>query len=331
MADSVSMAFEPESVSIAVHDILPLRQVSAVVRRSRKYRQIASAITKVGIAQPPVVARHDTLDGKYLLLEGHLRIEVLKDLGIDQVICLVSLDDEAFTYNRLVNRLATIQEHKMILKLIERGIPEKRIAETLDVDVKHIRAKRDLLHGICPEAAELLKDKHCPIVAIKTLKKMKPLRQVEAAELMIAMEQLHDRVRQSPARVDATGAPSRRRRDPAPEGGFSRADRAHGAGDVEPSGGDQAHRSLLRRRSPSPCPCGRLRAVVARQCINHSLPGASSPGDLRGVRKDLRSHGDGSGDPPTSRCSCDFAGHSAHARLHLLFVLHVSVRWARRR
>lgn len=187
MADSVSMAFEPESVSIAVHDILPLRQVSAVVRRSRKYRQIASAITKVGIAQPPVVARHDTLDGKYLLLEGHLRIEVLKDLGIDQVICLVSLDDEAFTYNRLVNRLATIQEHKMILKLIERGIPEKRIAETLDVDVKHIRAKRDLLHGICPEAAELLKDKHCPIVAIKTLKKMKPLRQVEAAELMIAM------------------------------------------------------------------------------------------------------------------------------------------------
>ena len=74
-------------------------------QRSRKFRQIASAIRKVGIAQPPVVARHGTLKGKYLLLEGHLRIEALKQLGIDTVTCLVSLDDEAFTYNRLVNRL----------------------------------------------------------------------------------------------------------------------------------------------------------------------------------------------------------------------------------
>ena len=101
--------------------------------------------------------------------------------------CLVSLDDEAFTYNRLVNRLATIQEHRMILKLVERGIPGERIAETLNVNVRHIRAMTSLLHGICPEAAELLKDKRCPIVTIQTLKKMKPPRQVEAIELMTAM------------------------------------------------------------------------------------------------------------------------------------------------
>ena len=181
------MAFEPESVSISVCDILPLKEVPASVRRSRKFRQIASAIRKVGIAQPPVVARHGTLKGKYLLLEGHLRIEALKQLGIDTVTCLVSLDDEAFTYNRLVNRLATIQEHRMILKLVERGIPGERIAETLNVNVRHIRAMTSLLHGICPEAAELLKDKRCPIVTIQTLKKMKPPRQVEAIELMTAM------------------------------------------------------------------------------------------------------------------------------------------------
>ena len=187
MAGTVTMAFEPESVSIAVRDILPLKNVPASTRNSRKYRQIAAAIRKAGIAQPPVVVRHATFEGKYLLLEGHLRIEVLKDLGVDEVTCLVSLDDEAFTYNMQINRLATIQEHKMILKLIERGIAEERIAETLDVNVSHIRAKRSLLHGICPEAAELLEDKHCPIVTIHTLKKMKPLRQVETAELMIAM------------------------------------------------------------------------------------------------------------------------------------------------
>ena len=187
MASKVLMGFESESVSIAVRDILPLRQISAATRSSRKYRQIATAIRKAGIAQPPVVSRHPTFEGKYLLLEGHLRIEALKELGIDEVTCLVSLDDEAFTYNRQVNRLATIQEHKMILKLVERGVPEERIAETLDVNVHHIRAKKGLLHGICPEAAELLKDKHCPINTFRSLSKMKPLRQVEAAELMMAM------------------------------------------------------------------------------------------------------------------------------------------------
>ena len=161
--------------------------MSAGVRKSRKYRQIAVAVREVGIAQPPIVARHRTLKDKYLLLDGHIRLEVLKQLGIDQVACLVSLDDEAFTYNRQINRLATIQEHRMIVKLVERGIPEDRIARALDVNVKSIRAKRNLLHGICPEAAELLKDKHCPMNTILALKKMKPLRQLEVAALMISV------------------------------------------------------------------------------------------------------------------------------------------------
>ena len=54
--------------------------------------------------------------GKYLLLDGHLRLEALKDMGVVEVVCLVSTDDEAFTYNKPVSRLAIVQEHKIILK-----------------------------------------------------------------------------------------------------------------------------------------------------------------------------------------------------------------------
>ena len=187
MTDAPVMAFEPESVSVALNDLLPVRRVSAVIRSSRKFRQIAASIGEIGIAQPPIVTRHRTLTGKYLLLDGHFRVEVLKDLGIDRVTCLVSTDDEAFTYNKQVNRLATVQEHRMILTLIERGVPEARIAKTLDVNVNSIRRKRDLLQGICPEAAELLQDRHCPFNTFQQLKKLKAVRQVEVAELMIAM------------------------------------------------------------------------------------------------------------------------------------------------
>lgn len=187
MTAKVAMAFEPDSVLIRLADILPVKQLSATIKKSRKYQQILASIQEVGIIEPPAVARQEGRQGKFLLLDGHLRIEVLKELEVDEVTCLIATDDEAFTYNKRVNRLATIQEHKMILKAIERGVPEDRIAKALDVDIPSIRRKRRLLDGICPEAAELFNDKHCPLNTFQSLKKMKPVRQVEVAELMIAM------------------------------------------------------------------------------------------------------------------------------------------------
>ena len=188
MPRKVPTGFERDIVKIAIAAILPLRPVPAHIREGRKYTQIASSVREVGIVQPPVVARHASLKGKYLLLDGHLRIEVLKDMKVEEVDCLVSLDDEAFTYNRQINRLATIQEHRMILKLVERGISEKRIAEALDVNVANIRVKRNLLRGICPEAEKLLKDKHCPINTFRALRSLKKLRQIEVAELMVSTD-----------------------------------------------------------------------------------------------------------------------------------------------
>lgn len=61
------------------------------------------------------------------------------------------------TYNKRISRIATIQEHKMILRAVERGVSEARIAAALNVNVALIRQKRTLLNGICPEAAELLR------------------------------------------------------------------------------------------------------------------------------------------------------------------------------
>jgi len=181
------MAFEEAKIHIAITQIQPLKLVSAAIKKTPKYAQIAASIREVGIVEPPVVARDHSDPGKYLLLDGHLRIDVLKDIGQTDVSCLVSTDDEAFTYNKRVNRLAVIQEHRMILKAVERGVPEERIAKALNVDVHNIARKRRLLEGICSEVADILKDKHLGINAFTELRKMAPLRQIEAAELMVAM------------------------------------------------------------------------------------------------------------------------------------------------
>lgn len=187
MPNKVSIAFEAESVFLGFSDILPVKQLQKRVKKTKKYLQISASIREVGIIEPPVVVRDRDKQGKFLLLDGHLRIEVLKERGAQGVNCLVATEDEAFTYNKRINRLATIQEHKMILKAIERGVPQERIAKALDINVSTIRHKRSLLEGICAEVVELLKDKHCPTNTFQSLKKMKPMRQIEVAELMVAM------------------------------------------------------------------------------------------------------------------------------------------------
>ncbi|HEY0219082.1 MAG TPA: plasmid partitioning protein RepB C-terminal domain-containing protein [Afipia sp.] len=183
----VAMAFERESVVIEISAIQPLRLVSGMVKKTPKYSQIQSSVREVGIVEPPVVARDRSEKGKYLLLDGHLRLSVLQEQGWTEVTCIIATDDEAFTYNKRVSRIAIIQERNMILAAIKRGVPEERIAKVLNVNVAHVRLKKRLLEGICAETVEMLKDKHVPISTFAELKKMLPMRQIEAAQLMVAM------------------------------------------------------------------------------------------------------------------------------------------------
>ncbi len=181
-----SPGFEANLRTIPIDAILPVKQLPVTVPKSQKYGQIAASIREVGLIEPPVVARAAGQEGFFILLDGHVRLHVLKEMGETTVTCLVATDDESFTYNKRISRLATIQEHKMILRAVERGVSEARIAAALNVNIALIRQKRTLLNGICPEAAELLNARHCPINSFRSLRKMKPLRQIQAAELMIA-------------------------------------------------------------------------------------------------------------------------------------------------
>lgn len=74
----------------------------------------------------------------------------------------------------------------MIRRAIERGVAPERLAKALSVDVSHIIKKMTLLDGICPEAAEMLKDRQFSAEISRVLRKMKTMRQVECVELMVS-------------------------------------------------------------------------------------------------------------------------------------------------
>ncbi|MFD2237839.1 plasmid partitioning protein RepB C-terminal domain-containing protein [Aureimonas populi] len=185
LSDVVAHAFEDDCVTLAVDALLPVRVLRTATKSSKKYQQITASIREVGLVEPPVVARDPANPGTFLLLDGHVRIEVLKDLGIERVECLVSTDDEAFTYNKRISRLSPVQEHKMIRRAIERGVPEEKIAKALDINPQSVRRKVRMLNGICDETVAILKDKPCPMAVFEILRKLKPLRQLEAAELLV--------------------------------------------------------------------------------------------------------------------------------------------------
>jgi ParB-like chromosome segregation protein Spo0J len=186
VAKQVPIAFSTQGVILPLANILPLKHIKPVIKFSQKYLQVLSSVREVGIIEPLIVFPQTGKSDVYLLLDGHIRLEVLKQIGETDARCLISTDDEAYTYNRRVNRMATIQEHAMILKATRSGVSEERIAKVLKMDVASIRQKRDLLNGICKEAAEILKNRRVSIGVFSFLRKLKAMRQIEVAELLVA-------------------------------------------------------------------------------------------------------------------------------------------------
>jgi ParB-like chromosome segregation protein Spo0J len=182
----VKMAFKPECILVRLEDLMPLKKIPLTLRGTPKYKQILASVAEIGLVEPLVIYPAKEKRDKYLILDGHLRYEILKALGAKEAQCLISTDDEGFTYNKRVNNLTTVAEHFMILKAIRNGVPEKLVAKVLDVNVARIRQQLNLLDGICPEAVETLKNRRVTPDVFKILRKMQPARQSEVADLMAA-------------------------------------------------------------------------------------------------------------------------------------------------
>lgn len=185
----VKQAFEQQVIPVPLDRILPTRTLDKDIEHSKKYLTILTSIRELGVIEPLAVHRQQTnVEGAaaFVLLDGHLRLYALKALGAREALCLLSTDDEGFTYNRQINRLTAVQEHKMILTAIHKGISPALIAKVLGINVERIHERQHLLDGIAPEVAEMLKVKMVSQDVFRTLRKMKPIRQIEAVELMVS-------------------------------------------------------------------------------------------------------------------------------------------------
>jgi len=185
----IKHAFEQAIISVSLDNILPTRSLDKDIASSKKYTTILTSIRELGIIEPLAVFRQHEGGGganTFVLLDGHVRLHALKALGVKEALCLQSTDDEGFTFNRQINRLTPVQENKMILAAVAKGVTPETIAKVLGINVNRIHARQHLLDGITPEVVEMLKVRMASQDVFRVLRKMKPMRQIETVELMIA-------------------------------------------------------------------------------------------------------------------------------------------------
>ena len=87
----------------------------------------------------------------YIILNGHQKYRILLELGVETVPCIFA-QKEAFTSNRMVNRLSPFQESRMIEKSLEE-LEEKTIAAALGITHIAHRLNATLLKQLHPRIA----------------------------------------------------------------------------------------------------------------------------------------------------------------------------------
>ncbi len=186
MTDPIRISFAREVLELRLDAILPVRPMTVRIVESKRYVRIATSVRQIGIVEPLAVTVADR-KGRHMLVDGHLRLHALREASVESARCIVADDDEAFTYNKRVNRLATVQEHYMITRALDRGVPAAMIAAALGMDETLVARRRTMLDRISSDTVEILKDKHVNAVVFDILRKLKPEKQFAAAEMMAAM------------------------------------------------------------------------------------------------------------------------------------------------
>ncbi len=184
------IGFQLETHLLAIDQIMPSKKLPEGIETTRKFAQLMASLKEIGLIEPLSVIRTEATSEQFMLLDGHMRMLAFKALGEERVPCLIATDDEAYTYNNRINRLSTVQEHYMVRRAIDRGVPKERLARALNLDIRSIDRRLSLLNGVCAAAVVLLQDKQFNPELARILRKLRPERQVEVVELMIAANAL---------------------------------------------------------------------------------------------------------------------------------------------
>ncbi|HFT4536648.1 TPA: plasmid partitioning protein RepB C-terminal domain-containing protein [Klebsiella pneumoniae] len=181
----ISQCFDSRFYTFKVESLVYARTLPVNVKFSTKYKQIKASVDEIGLIEPIVVYINDANDK--VILDGHLRVEVLKELGITTAHCLISPVEDTYSYNKRVSRLTIAQAQNMLLKAVESGVSVEKLCAVLGVTPDTLIGKLKISDGIAPEVMALLAEKNVPQTIFSVLKKLKFYKQIEMVNTMISI------------------------------------------------------------------------------------------------------------------------------------------------
>ncbi len=114
---------------IAIEKLVPLNTRNINLNSNCGYHKIVASIKAIGLIEPLCVYKEGD---RYVILDGFLRFKACEELGIETIPCILFDNKEAYTFNRMVNRLSPFQEHRMLRESLK-TVDQSTIAEVFGI------------------------------------------------------------------------------------------------------------------------------------------------------------------------------------------------------
>ena len=147
----MSKRYKVNGIDLPIASLQPVRERENVTTKTHKgFQRILSSIRAIGLIEPLCVFPEP--DGMHTILDGYLRYLACIELGAQEVPCMVYEEKEAYTFNRMVNRLSPYQEMRMLRKSLE-TLDEKTIADAFGMKSIRYRLAPKLVEDLHPKVA----------------------------------------------------------------------------------------------------------------------------------------------------------------------------------
>ena len=162
---------------IPIVKLVPRKDGKATAKQRKR---IEASLRAVGLIEPLIVYPQGD---NYEILDGCIRYNIFLDMGIESLPCIIWHEREAFTANRMVNRLSSSQEMRMLRKSLGE-LDEKTIANALGMAGIAHRLNASLIKKLDPTVAKAFDAGKLTLQCAKELTHVKPERQAEILKLM---------------------------------------------------------------------------------------------------------------------------------------------------
>jgi len=135
-----------EGKDIPIEMLIPLKERDISLKKHHGFQKMKSTVETVGLIEPLCVYKEAN---GYVILDGYLRFKALQELGITTVPCWIHNDKEAYTYNRMVNRLSTVQQSRMLHQSLD-TLDRKTIEQAFGLKTINYHLATNILNQLHP-------------------------------------------------------------------------------------------------------------------------------------------------------------------------------------